>query len=161
MTYYRIGKGGKRYWGKSGAGILFTDGEKVLLLKRAGDSADQGGKWGIPGGKTESGESAIETAKRESQEECGIAPQGVRFAQWDEKDGQHVFSVFAYKVDQIFNNVKLSDEHDDWQWVSLKEAKKLSLHPAFEKNLDHYQEVIDRKFGKKTFSEWLQTRETL
>ena len=33
--YHHIGKDGKKYWGKAGAGILFTDGKKVLLLKRA------------------------------------------------------------------------------------------------------------------------------
>ena len=155
-TYQHVGKGGKRYWGDRGAGIVFTDGHKILLLRRTGKAADQGGKWGIPGGKTEKGETPMDTAKRECQEEIGIV-KGSRFASFDEKDGQHTFTVYMFKVDYPFN-VKLSEEHDQYEWVMLDKLKTLDLHAEFKKHLPYYLKAIRRKFSTD-FGEWLTGRE--
>ena len=38
----------------AGAGIFFTDGKKVLLLRRS-EKGDGNGTWGLPGGKVEEG----------------------------------------------------------------------------------------------------------
>lgn len=152
--YHRIGKGGKRYWGKRGAGIVFTDGQKILLLRRkGGGAADHEGKWCIPGGKTEEGETPLDTARRECQEEIG-AFEGTRFAQFDERDGHHTFTVYLYKVAQPFD-VKLSEEHDQSEWVELKGVQKLSLHPEFAQHFPYYLKAIKRKFPS-TFAEWLE-----
>ena len=53
--------------------ILFLrrDGELLLAMKKRGFGE---GKWNGPGGKQEPGESIIETAIREAQEEIGITP---------------------------------------------------------------------------------------
>lgn len=62
----------------SAAGILFiTPGRRVLFLKRR-DEAESGGLWAFPGGKTEAGETAEETATRETREEIGFLPAGSR-----------------------------------------------------------------------------------
>jgi hypothetical protein len=44
---------------KLAAGILFTDGEKILLMKRNNEGRN-GGKWDIPAGGREEGETARE-----------------------------------------------------------------------------------------------------
>ncbi len=49
QDYHRIGKDGAKYKGKRGAGILFTDGKQILLLKRS-EGSDNPGTWGLPGG---------------------------------------------------------------------------------------------------------------
>lgn len=60
------------------AGILFlAPGNRVLFLKR-GPGGDYPGYWCLPGGRTESGESAEETAVREANEEVGPIPSGAR-----------------------------------------------------------------------------------
>ena len=74
----RIGKNGSKYWGGKGAGIFFTDGKKVLLLKRSG-KGDNEGTWGLPGGKIEGNESAIDAATREAKrtspgQEASVVP---------------------------------------------------------------------------------------
>jgi ADP-ribose pyrophosphatase YjhB (NUDIX family) len=148
-TYHHIGEGGRRYWGDKGAGILFTDGKSVLLLKRAQfGSADNVGTWGIPGGKAEKGESAIDTAVRETKEEAGNV-EGTRFAQFDEKDGRHIFTVFLYKVSKPFE-VKLSEEHNASEWINLADLNEYNLHPKFEQGLPYYLRAIHRKFKQQT-----------
>ena len=52
---------------KMGAGILFmAPGDKALFLRRQGADDANAGQWCFPGGKAEDGETAEDTAARES-----------------------------------------------------------------------------------------------
>ena len=62
----RIGGLGRLAVGCS-AGILDPAGEKILLVRRADN-----GRWAVPGGYMEPGESAAEAAAREVLEETGL-----------------------------------------------------------------------------------------
>ncbi len=53
-----------------GVGAVVLDGDRVLLVKRGG--ATLPGKWSIPGGLVELGETTREAVRREVAEECGI-----------------------------------------------------------------------------------------
>ena len=53
-----------------GVGAVVLDGERVLLVKRGGPTLP--GKWSIPGGMVELGETTAEAARREVAEECGL-----------------------------------------------------------------------------------------
>jgi 8-oxo-dGTP pyrophosphatase MutT (NUDIX family) len=157
--YHRIGQGGKRYWGMRGAGILFTDGESILLLRRSDGARDERGQWGIPGGRTEQGETPIDTARRETKEEAGHV-EGQRFAQFDEKDGKHSFTVFLYAVNKPFK-VELSEEHDQAEWIPIDDLRKYNLHKEFDKNLPYYLKAINRHYGKNSFAEWMKLKKAL
>lgn len=142
--YHRIGKNGERYSGKKGAGILYTDGKKILLLKRAdGDHKDT---WGLPGGHVEDGESNIDAAIRESQEECGRI-EGYRVAEFEEKDGLHRWVTYLYRIKSPFT-CSLSKEHSAWKWFDLDKLKYVDLHPKLKENLGAYIKLIHKKFGK-------------
>ena len=62
----RIGKFGRLAVGCS-AGILDSTGDKILLVRRADN-----GRWAVPGGYMEPGESAAEASAREVLEETGL-----------------------------------------------------------------------------------------
>ena len=53
-----------------GVGAVVLDGDRVLLVKRGGQPSQ--GKWSLPGGLVELGETTQEAARREVLEECGI-----------------------------------------------------------------------------------------
>lgn len=53
-----------------GVGAVVLDGELVLLVKRGGGTLP--GKWSIPGGLVELGETTREAVVREVAEECGL-----------------------------------------------------------------------------------------
>lgn len=56
---------------------FLIDGDNVLLaMKKRGFGA---GKWNGYGGKVEAGESLIETAMRETQEEIGVKPKDLSY----------------------------------------------------------------------------------
>jgi 8-oxo-dGTP diphosphatase len=53
-----------------GVGAVVLDGDRVLLVKRGGQPS--AGKWSLPGGLVELGETTQEAVRREVLEECGI-----------------------------------------------------------------------------------------
>lgn len=147
-----IGKNSNKYWGAKGAGIFFTNGSKVLLLKRA-EPGDHHGTWCLPGGKVEEGESFIDAARRESLEECGKM-KGTRFEDSKEKDGQHVWTTFFFRINKPFK-CKLSKEHSDWNWFDIDELSDINLHPKLSNNIDRYKKIVNNHFKKMSFKEWL------
>lgn len=157
-VYERIGKGGTAYWGKSGAGILYTDGEKVLFLRRGDHSADHKGKWCLPGGASEGNEFAIDTARRESLEEIGYFA-GQRIARFEEIDGHHTFTVFVFRIPEAFTPLLDGTEHDDFAWVPFDQVNKLPLIPPLEKAFPHYRRYLTQKFSKN-FQDWVVWQES-
>jgi hypothetical protein len=90
-----------------GASVFFTDGKNLLLLKRPS------GKWDVPGGHSKSGETAFDTAKRESIEECGYFG-GRKIATID-----GTWPMFVMLVPKQFN-CKLNSEHKEFKWTKLE-----------------------------------------
>lgn len=152
-TYHRFGKDGKIYRGKKGAGILFTDGNKILLLKRA--DGDEIGSWGIPGGKAEPGELDIDAAVRETKEECG-GMTGQRLGKFEEYDNVFRWTTFLYKVDRPFQ-CRLSKEHSEYKWFPLEEVEKQVLHSKFKEYWPYYKRAIEKRFSPRTFKEFFNS----
>ena len=149
----RIGKNGERFWGKKGAGIFFTNGESVLLLKRS-KKCDNAGTWGLPGGKSEEGETQIGTATREAREECGTL-QGRRIDSLEENNGSHRWTTFFYKVTNPFD-CKLNDEHTEFQWIPINRLEAYTLHPKLRASIDRHVSIVAKHFGSNmNFKEWL------
>lgn len=78
---WAVGTDGTRRWGTLGAaGLFLTTRENdttLLLVQHRASWTNFGGTWGIPGGAVEPGESAVEAALRETQEETGVEPSDV------------------------------------------------------------------------------------
>ena len=152
MKYHRIGKNGNKVKGKNAAGIFFTDGQKVLLLKRHDDDDAHAGMWSIPGGMSQKGESNIGTAIRETKEETGLdSIPGYRFEEFSSKEGRFTFMTYMYRVREPFD-VSISEEHTAWEWMDLDDLDSQDLLPEFKENLPRFLKCIRRKV--RTFSEW-------
>jgi 8-oxo-dGTP pyrophosphatase MutT (NUDIX family) len=83
----------------AGIALQAQDTGRVLMLQRAlKDDDPAGGRWEFPGGRLEPGESALEAARREWQEETGITlPDTVTaLGAWESDDG--VYNGFALAV---------------------------------------------------------------
>lgn len=151
MKYHRIGEGGAKVKNKRGAGIFFTDGTHVLLLKRSSDGSHSG-TWALPGGGCKEGETDIGAAIREAREETGLGSiPGHRMDSLVSRDGLKHFTTFLYRVPTRFD-VKLSNEHTEWEWVAFENLNDKSLHPKFKENLPRYLQAVRRKI--RSFSEW-------
>ena len=145
----RIGKNSPLLVGSS-AQILDSSGKKVLLTKR-GDN----GRWCLPGGQLDSGESVAETCAREVLEETGLMVQvGQLIGVYSNPnmllsyDDQHQYQIisFHFLVTVTGGELGLSNEITDFGYFSQDEISTMDL-------MEHHQLRIADAFAgqKETF----------
>lgn len=144
---------------KKSAGILFTDGKEVLLLKKS--TGEDKGIWGLPGGTFEKSDGTVfKTALREVQEETGLKNiPGEKVDYVFENNPKCQWTTFIYKINKPFK-ITLSTEHNDYKWVNLSKLESINLHPSFKKHLPQYLKIIKSKFDL-SFREWFFLNECL
>ena len=115
-------------WGLTVRGICEYDG-KFLLLKVRSKSAHDAGKWEIPGGKVKKCEFFDNALKREYLEETGLEINIVSLYNVVRNDytacktSEEVKSIqLIMKVTCESDDVKISEEHDEFGWFSQEEV---------------------------------------
>lgn len=115
-------------WGLTVRGICEHDG-KFLLLKVRSKSAHDAGKWEIPGGKVKKCEFFDNALKREYLEETGLEIDIVSLYNVVRNDykacktSEEVKSIqLIMKVTCESEDVKISEEHDEFGWFSQAEV---------------------------------------
>lgn len=106
-------------------GIL-KDDDLLLVVKRSEDDDLYPGAWEFPGGHLEAGETLKSGLKRELFEEIGFDRdfEPVITHYYDEikeKTGELVHNLeidFIIKVNKDEIDIKLSNEHCDYKWVT-------------------------------------------
>ena len=114
-----------------GAVIVVTNElGQVLLLKRSASASHHAGMWENPGGKLEPGESYLEAAKRELQEEAGI--QSSEFKELfdkvvgdDERNEDFQIIVFSVVTSQTPNISEST--FSEWAWVNKADLASFDL----------------------------------
>lgn len=106
------------------------DGE-ILLLHRH-DHKSEGGKWGVPAGKIDRGESELEAMIREVQEETGyrVAPDQLEYlARVYVKYPEYhfVYHMFWTQMKEKSGVVLSESEHKDYRWIPPNKALELDL----------------------------------
>ena len=153
------------YWGRGGAGVLFTCSEDgtVLLLLRA-EWVEQGGTWGIPGGGIGEGFYATpmkpitdldvfrRKAQQEAEEECGALPpymtslpEGLPYTQYEDCGFRYV--TFILDIPKATKDAwapySADGENDAFVWFPLAEVKRGRPLP------DEHGDLHDIHFGVK------------
>lgn len=106
---------------------------RVLIMKRVGDPLD--GEWFQVAGRLEDGETAWAAALRELDEETSLKPKSFYAAEVCEQFYSHeadaimLMPVFVAFVDEAAQ-VVLNDEHSEFKWMSLMEAKATIPFPG-------------------------------
>jgi len=111
---------------------IIEDGKKYLLLKRSKINRTSKNKWQFPEGKIEFGEDPVDALKRELEEETGLELISAEFLNYSSSvvdfpnlGSTHLIRLF-FKCD-VKGNVKLSEEHTDWNFFGIDEIEKLDI----------------------------------
>jgi 8-oxo-dGTP diphosphatase len=100
---------------------IFRD-RLLLVVRRAREPG--AGRWSLPGGRVEWGETLQQAVTREVTEETGIAITLLQLAGTREvlpNIGRGHFVVLSYAATWQSGEVVLNDEHDAFRWVTPDE----------------------------------------
>ena len=106
-------------------GIL-RDKDLFLVVKRNENDNLYPGSWEFPGGHLEKGETLKDGLKRELEEEIGFTENfnpiiTHYFGELKERNNELIHDLeldFIINVDSSKMDIKLSDEHSDYKWVT-------------------------------------------
>ena len=109
---------------KGSAVVILDDDSNMLLLLRSAKARWMPKKWGLPGGKVESGEETVEAAIRETKEETNLNIQNLTRL----KDFSNKVVDLFYATDYD-GDVQIDFEHDDYEWVSRADVEQYDTTP--------------------------------
>jgi len=109
--------------------FIFNQADELLLVK----SHKWPGRYVVPGGHVELGETIEEAAVREAKEETGLDIYALKFVNFQEfifdpafwKKRHFIFFDYSCKADSL--EVNLNDEAQEHVWVKLEAALHLPL----------------------------------
>ena len=108
---------------------IFRRGDKFLVLYEANKW------WELPGGKLELGESLDECFAREIGEELGW--QNVKISKFVHAFVHHSklyktqYVILCVAAEPSEEEIKLSDEHEEYRWLTIDEIEKLDVFGDF------------------------------
>ncbi|MFH1631023.1 MAG: NUDIX hydrolase [Candidatus Aenigmatarchaeota archaeon] len=121
-----------------GIKALVVNEKNEILLLNSGPAEERHSKirfWDLPGGRIKDGSSIGRTLLREVEEELGVSEKSLAIGEIFDatiskfsaiRDQNIYLMLIVYKCKLVGNEkFKLSDEHSEWRWVSIVEAKEL------------------------------------
>jgi mutator protein MutT len=124
--------------------IILDQSGQILLLRRARDDEHRPGEWDFPGGGVEEGETPLAAAIRETKEEANLTLQAetlqLVYTMTSLASNDPHLSVnrciFAARFPEG-QTVALSEEHDEYVWLSVKESIRALAHPIYSAALQY------------------------
>lgn len=142
---------------KSAGIIIFRNtppGRKYLVVHSSGTGpgTSRPDFWDFPKGLLEKGEKGIDAAIREAKEEAGIEDfllvddfkETVRyFTHWEGKLVLKFTAMFLAETRE--GKIKLSWEHDKYEWLSFEEARQTISRPQMKRALEAAENCLNKK----------------
>lgn len=96
-------------------------GDSYLCIQRSTHEGSNQHAWDLPGGKLEFGEELIVALNREISEEVGLRVENLKpfFTTSFMQEDKFVVAIL-YEADYLSGEVVLSNEHEDFKWLSKK-----------------------------------------
>ncbi len=115
---------------------------ELLIIKRRSNDIQKPNAWEIPGGRLEPGENPYSGIKRETKEEIGLDikvlyPLNIKHFIRNDKQ---TITMIIFICKAIKSQIILSEEHQDYEWVHINEAKE-KIGEFFHKDVDTYKKL--------------------
>lgn len=121
---------------------------KFLLIKRTTEARGDYYHWEFPGGRLEFGESPMQALKREINEETGLEVEKlILLNAWNSfKDECTEIIGLTYICTANGDNVMLSKEHSDYEWVTYEEMNDYNLVKGMSRQLEELNRNYINKY---------------
>jgi 8-oxo-dGTP diphosphatase len=109
-------------------GAVVFDGDRVLLIRRGKEPLK--GRWVVPGGRVEWGETLREATAREVREETGLEVEpGERLAVVEVIDPHYHFVIVDYLCRLAGGTLQAGSDAQDAAFVPLSELDRYEVPP--------------------------------
>ncbi len=132
-----------------GIGVVIVSEGKIVLAQRGNEPGK--GKWTIPGGLVELGESIEDTVIREAKEETCLdveKPQLIDVVdnvEYDEAGKiKYHYVIVDYFVSVKSGELKAASDAVDLRWVPFDEVEKYDLTASFREFFRHNRERLEK-----------------
>jgi ADP-ribose pyrophosphatase YjhB (NUDIX family) len=107
--------------------VVFDNAKKLLLIRRANEPGR--GRWSVPGGRVQAGETDHDAVVREVAEETGLAVQVTRLAGAVQRcaPGGAVFDIHDYVCLATGGTLRAGDDADDARWCDAETLAHLPI----------------------------------
>ena len=130
-----------------GVGAIILDEDRILLEKRKNSPGK--GKWSVPGGLVDLGETVEEAIIREVKEETGLEVYDPRlvdvvsYVSLDEGGSvMYHYVIIDYLVTSRGGNPKAASDAEDLKWVPLCKVEKYDLTESFRRFFQQNREKL-------------------
>ncbi len=108
--------------------VLDSSGRVLILRRAAGTTAE--GRWCLPGGKVDYGDTVLQAATRELQEETGLCAKSLRFLFYQDslppsQGAMHCINFYLECT--VEGNVILNDESVEARWIGPEDRHDFSI----------------------------------
>ncbi len=135
-----------------GVGAIIFDGDKVLLVERAGEPLK--GWWSIPGGLVETGETIEQALRREAREETGLELEQItRFDLFERimRDGDGRAEYHYVLVDYVCKagsgQLLAGDDVSRVEWAACSNLRSYKVTPGTIEAVERAYEIHVRRTG--------------
>ena len=109
----------------------------LLVIRRSLWAIYRRGQYDLPGGGIHAGETALQAAFREAEEECGLV---LPRSSMRRLVGMGKRTFYVDYIDEVMPHIELSREHNKYQWPHISEANTLLTHPPQARALELLQQ---------------------
>jgi len=142
----------KRFYPKQpiiGVGAVIIKDGKILLEKRKNEPGK--GKWSIPGGLVELGESVEQTVIREVKEETGLdvkKPEHIdvvdNVVRDENGEVKYHFVIIDYFVKLKGGTLKAASDAEELKWITFDEVDKYDLTKTFREFFQRNRQKLEK-----------------
>jgi len=132
-----------------GVGAVIIKDGKILLEKRKNDPGK--GKWSIPGGLVELGESVEQTVIREVKEETGLdvkKPEHIdvvdNVVRDENGEVKYHFVIIDYFVKLKGGTLKAASDAEELKWITFDEVDKYDLTKTFREFFQRNRQKLEK-----------------
>jgi 8-oxo-dGTP diphosphatase len=132
-----------------GIGVVIVKEDKMVLIKRGNEPAR--GKWTIPGGLVELGESITAAVIREANEETLLTVKDPRLidvvdqVDFDEKGKvKYHYVIVDYLVQVVSGSIGAASDAAELRWVSFDEVETYDLTASFRRFFKQNKEKLSK-----------------